>query len=180
MTAPAQTKPRRLTRKQVEKVIAEYDLPGKVTAYLETLGELVWRRPEQLTSLARPSAVGYYGAPPVSAAERQRHDDEFAARVRSAIALGDAMREQMTGEMRGHACARLESVLAACVRHCGGLAAALRRMRRVDVRGDDGDAVELDGAEVWRGGWALDGTSLVWRETYAHGCPEDVSAGSQP
>ena len=106
-------------------------------------------------------ARALYGAP-ISASERQRRDDEFA---------------QMTGEMRGHACARLESVLAACVRHCGGLAAALRRMRRVDVRGDDGDAVELDGAEVWRGGWALDGTSLVWRETYAHGCPEDVSAG---
>ena len=103
-----------------------------------------------------------------------------SCRTCGAIALGDAMREQMIGEMRGHACARLESVLAACVRHCGGLAAALRRMRRVDVRGDDGDAVELDGAEVWRGGWALDGTSLVWRETYAHGCPEDVSAGSQP
>ena len=95
-------------------------------------------------------ARALYGAPPISASERQRRDDEFA-----------------TGEMRGHACARLESVLAACVRHCGGLAAALRRMRRVDVRGDDGDAVELDGAEVWRGGWALDGTSLVWRETYA-------------
>ena len=128
-------------------------------------------------------ARALYGAPPISASERQRRDDEFAARVRSAIALGDAMREQMIQQsvaMRGHACARLESVLAACVRHCGGLAAALRRMRRVDVRGDDVDAVELDGAEVWRGGWALDGTSLVWRETYAHGCPEDVSAGSQP
>ena len=34
----------------------------------------------------------------------------------------------------------------------GGLAAALRRMRRVDVRGDDGDAVELDGAEGSAGG----------------------------
>lgn len=61
MTTAAQTKPRRLTRKQVEKVIAEYDLPGKVRAHLETLGELVWHRPEQ-TALARRGAVGYWCA----------------------------------------------------------------------------------------------------------------------
>ena len=55
-------KPRRLTAKQVAKVLREYNLPGRVEAYLATLGDLVWRHPPELPPVPWEQKINHGGA----------------------------------------------------------------------------------------------------------------------
>jgi hypothetical protein len=44
---------RRLTRKTVDKILAEYNLPRRVREHFATLGDLVWERPADVVSAPR-------------------------------------------------------------------------------------------------------------------------------
>lgn len=43
-------RPRRLTERQVALIIADLNLSGRVAAYLDTFGPLVWRKPEGISA----------------------------------------------------------------------------------------------------------------------------------